>query len=43
LPTGGRASASLPPLPTTGLSGKTIAMIALGVVVAGALLVLLLR
>jgi serine/threonine protein kinase len=43
VPTGGRASASLPPLPTTGLNGKTIAMIALGVVVAGGLLVLLLR
>jgi serine/threonine protein kinase len=41
VPTGARAS-SLPPLPRTGLDGKTIALIAIGVVVAGGLLALLL-
>jgi serine/threonine-protein kinase len=43
MPTGARGSTSLPPLPTTGPSGKTIAIIAIGVVVACGLLALMLR
>ena len=42
LPTGARSS-SLPPLPRTGLDGKTLAIIAIGIVVAFALFALLLR
>jgi len=42
VPTGTRAS-SLPPLPRTGLDGKMIAIIVLGVILAGGLLTLLLR
>jgi serine/threonine-protein kinase len=41
-PTGSRAS-SLPPLPRTGLNGKTIAMIAIGVLVVCGLVALMLR
>lgn len=44
-PAGGRPSAmsSLPPLPRTGLGGKQLAFIAIGLVVVGGVLVLLLR
>ena len=42
VPTGTRAS-SLPPLPRTGLDGKTIAIVALGVLLACGLLALMLR